>query len=464
MQHIKQKTINQSIVFLGRGLHTGQNVTMKLNPAPENHGVKFQRTDIAGEPIICALADYVTATQRGTTLQSGEVSVSTIEHILSALYGLGVDNVLIRLDGPEVPILDGSSKQYAEEILKCGLKEQSAEKIYFTPKKKIYYKDEASGAEITVLPDEDFSIDLMIDFNSKVLGSQYASFNSNMDYAHEVASSRTFVFLHDVLPLLKNNLIKGGDLQNAIVIVEKPISQEDIDTISGEFKLPKIESIEVGYLNHLQLRFPNECARHKLLDVIGDFSLVGFPVKAKIIANKSGHKINSIVAKIMRNEAMENFKNEIPKFDPNKEPIIDINGIKRLLPHRPPFLMVDRIIELSPERVVGIKNIGVNEGYFIGHFPDEPVMPGVLIIEAMAQVGGILVLSGLEEPERHSTYLAKINGVKFKRKVVPGDVLVIKMVLTIPLRRSIVCMRGEAYVGDKLACEGELIAQVVKNK
>ncbi len=461
---VKQKTINKPVFFSGHGLHTGLKVNMELHPAPDNHGVRFQRTDLSGEPVIEATADYVTATQRGTTLQKGDVVISTIEHILSALYGHGADNVLIKIDGPEVPILDGSAKQYSDELMKCGLKEQTSDRKYFTPKKKICYKDEESGAEITILPDDQFTIDLTIDFNSKVIGNQNISYGAGTDYNLDVAPSRTFVFLHEILPLLKSNLIKGGDLQNAIVIVEKPINKEDIKKIAEEFGIREVEDLGTGYLNHLQLRYPNECARHKLLDVIGDFSLVGFPVKAKIIATKPGHKINTILAKILRNEAMENIKNEIPVFDQNKEPIIDINGIKRLLPHRPPFLMVDRIIEFTSDKIVGIKNIGINEGYFIGHFPDEPVMPGVLIIEAMAQVGGILVLNGLDEPERYSTYFVKIDGVKFRRKVVPGDVLVIKMVIITPLRRSIVCMRGEAYVGDKLACEGELIAQVIKNK
>ncbi|MFA6335210.1 MAG: bifunctional UDP-3-O-[3-hydroxymyristoyl] N-acetylglucosamine deacetylase/3-hydroxyacyl-ACP dehydratase [Bacteroidales bacterium] len=461
---IQQKTIYESLIFFGKGLHTGKQITMEVLPAPENHGIKFQRIDLEGEPLIDALADYVTATQRGTSLQNGEVSVSTVEHILSALYGLGVDNALIKIDGPEVPILDGSSELFAEAILKGGLIEQSAEKRYFTPKRKIYYKEEVSGAEITILPDDEFSVDLMIDFNSKVLGSQYARFDANVDFARDIAPARTFVFLHDILPLIKNNLIKGGDLKNAIVIVEKLIPNEDMDTISREFKIPQIQCLGIGYLNNMELRYPNECARHKLLDIIGDFSLVGFPLKAKIIANKPGHKINTIVAKIMRKEAMENLKKGIPQFDPNKEPVIDINGIKKLLPHRPPFLMVDRIIDMTPDTVVGIKNIGVNEGYFIGHFPDEPVMPGVLIIEAMAQVGGILVLSGCDEPEKYSTYFVKVDKVKFKRKVVPGDMLVIKVCFTAPIRHSIVCMRGEAYIGDTLACEGEMVAQVIKNR
>jgi len=437
---------------------------MEILPAPCNHGIKFQRTDLEGKPIIAALANYVSTTQRGTTLQNGDVSVSTTEHILSALYGLEIDNVLIRLDGPEVPILDGSSKQFADAIVNDGFLEQNIERKYFTPPQRIYYKDEVSGAEITVLPDVHFSVELMIDFNSKVIGKQFAKFDTSTDYSVEVAPSRTFVFLHDILPLMKSNLIKGGDLKNAIVIVEKLIPQDDFDKISKELGISDLNNIGIGYLNNLELRYPNECARHKLLDVIGDLALVGFPIKAKIIVNKSGHKINTIIAKMMRQEALEILENEIPKFDPNKEPVIDINGIKKLLPHRPPFLMVDRIIDISPERIVGIKNIGVNEGFFVGHFPDEPVMPGVLIVESMAQVGGILVMVGLDEPEKYSTYFAKIDKVKFKRKVVPGDILVIKVVYTVPLRRSIVCMKGEVYVGDKLACEGEMVAQVIKNK
>ncbi len=460
---VKQKTIKKTLKFSGKGLHTGRRVTMEVLPAPENHGIKFQRTDLEGKPLVEALADHVSTTQRGTTLQKGDVSVSTVEHILSALYGLGVDNSLIKIDGPEVPILDGSAILFAREISESGLTEQNADKRYFVPREKIYYKDEESGAEITVIPDDTFSIDLTIDFNSEVIGNQSAELNCKSDYTKDIAPARTFVFLHDVMPLIKKGLIKGGDLKNAIVIVEKQIPEEDIETLSREFDIPKEKCLKTGYLNN-DLRYINECARHKLLDVIGDFSLVGFPMKVKIIANKSGHKINTIVAKIIRKEAMESLNNEIPKFDPNKEPLIDINGIKKLLPHRPPFLMVDRITEMTPEYVVGIKNIGVNEGYFIGHFPDEPVMPGVLIVEAMGQVGGILVLSGLDEPEKYSTYFAKFDNVRFKRKVVPGDTLVIKVYFTASIRRSIVCMRGEAYIGDTLACQGDMVAQVIKNK
>ena len=462
---IKQRTLKQSYTFTGKGLHTGRQVTMIVTPAPENHGIKFQRTDLEGQPVMDAIVDYVTSTERGTTLEHGEMRISTIEHILSALAGLGVDNALILLDSSEAPILDGSAKPYTDSFVKDGLVEQAADRKYFEIKEKIYYKDAKSGAELIIIPDDDFSIDLMIDFNSQVLGNQYARFSSKMDYAKEIAPCRTFVFFHEIEPLFKNNLIKGGDLNNAIVILENPVPQEELDRLANLFHSTKLERGPAGYLNHLELRFSNECARHKLLDVIGDFSLIGFPLKAKIIANKSGHQINTHVAKILRKAAKDYFnKQSIPVYDPNAEPVIDINGIKALLPHRSPFLMVDRITEMTADSVVGIKTIGVNEGFFIGHFPDEPVMPGVLIIEAMAQVGGILVLSGLDEPAKYSTYFLKIDGVKFKKKVVPGDVLVFRVVFTAPIRRNIVCMRGEAFVGNTLVCEGEMVAQVIKNK
>ena len=421
----RQKTLNNSYTFEGKGLHTGAHVKMTISPAEENTGIVFHRTDLGEDAVIPAIADYVSNTARGTTLEKGDIRISTVEHVISALAGMGIDNARITLDGPEAPILDGSAKAYAEAFKKDGLKEQEAERAYIPIKEKIYYKDEATGAEITILPDDDLSIDLMIDFNSKVLGKQYARFNSETDYADGIAPCRTFVFFHEIEFLFKNNLIKGGDVDNALVVVENEVPQEDLDRLADLFKVEKLERIPEGYLNHTQLRFDNECARHKLLDLIGK---------------------------------------DIPVYDPTKEAVIDINGIKKLLPHRPPFLMVDKIIELSKEKVVGVKMIGINEGFFVGHFPQEPVMPGVLIVEALAQTGGILVLSGVDEPERYSTYFAKIDGFKFKHKVVPGDVLVLKLTITQPLRRSMVCMKGEAYVGENLVCEGEMMAQVIKNK
>lgn len=462
---INQRTLKQSYTFKGKGLHTGAFVEMIITPAPENHGVKFKRTDLDGEPVIDAVSDFVAPSTRNTTLIKGDISIATPEHILAALFALGVDNALISLNGPEVPILDGSSKPYTDAFMAEGFEEQQTERKIFELKEKIIVRDEQSGAEIAIYPDDEFSAEVMIDFNSKVIGHQFARYKNDTDFVSQIAPCRTFVFFHEIEPLFKNNLIKGGDLNNAIIIAENEVPQSELDRMAELFNVKKLERGAAGYLNHLELNFENECARHKLLDVLGDIALAGFFFKGKIIANKPGHKINTQLASLLRKAAKEYFSKPIaPQFNPNDEPVVDINGIKKLLPHRPPFLMVDRIIEMTPQYVVGVKTIGVNEGYFIGHFPEEPVMPGVLIIEAMAQVGGILVLSDLDEPERYSTYFAKIDGVKFKKKVVPGDVLVIKLTLTAPLRRSIVCMKGEAFVGDTLVCEGEMVAQVIKNK
>lgn len=460
-----QQTIKQVHSFSGKGLHSGVAVNMRLLPAPTNHGVKFCRVDISEKPIIEAIASNVTGTQRGTVLSSGQVSISTVEHLMSALFGLGVDNVLVEVDAPELPILDGSALEYVTIIGKYGFEIQDEPRKYFELKEPIHYKNGDTGSSISIFPDSKFSIDLMIDFNSDVLGTQCASFDSETDYSKEIAPCRTFVFLNDLLPLINSNLIKGGDLNNAIVIARERIEGDQLKKLEEIFGASNKDFIEKGYLNIEKLKYSNECARHKLLDLIGDLALAGVRFKGKIVASKPGHMINSEIAKNIMKMANKSEKDSlIPQFDPNAEPVVDINGIKKLLPHRPPFLMVDRIIQMEKETVVGIKNIGINEGYFIGHFPEEPVMPGVLIIEAMAQVGGILILSDLEEPERYSTYFAKIDNAKFKRKVVPGDVLVIKLHITVPLRRSIVCMKGEVYVGNTLACEADLMAQVIKNK
>lgn len=462
---IHQKTICKSLVFNGKGLHTGLSVTMTIVPAPEGHGIKFQRVDLDEMPIIPAITDYVTATSRGTTLEQNGVKVCTIEHVLAALSAMGVDNALVKIDAPEVPILDGSARLYAQEISKVGLQEQGAPKCFFELKDKISYKDPKSGAEITLLPDSDFSVDLMIDFNSQVLGHQCARYHADVDFSTALAPCRTFVFLHELMPLFNNNLIRGGDLDNAIVIVEEAVSQEELDKIATLFNKPSVSRCPAGYLNHLSLRFSNECARHKLLDLLGDFALIGYPIKAKVIANKPGHALNTAVAKIVRKAAKDFFSKPVaPQVDLNKEPVLDVRAIQKLLPHRAPFLMVDKVVELSQSRVVGIKNVGINEWFFAGHFPLEPVMPGVLIVEAMAQTGGLLVMDGLEEPERWSTYFLKIDGVKFKRKVVPGDTLTLVMEIVTPLRRNVVTMRGMAFVGEQLACEGEYMAQVIKSR
>ncbi|MDP3397587.1 MAG: bifunctional UDP-3-O-[3-hydroxymyristoyl] N-acetylglucosamine deacetylase/3-hydroxyacyl-ACP dehydratase [Bacteroidales bacterium] len=460
-----QQTIKNIYTFSGKGLHTGSYVTMRLIPAPENHGIIFRRTDIEGQPTIEASVDNVKFTDRGTVLEASGTKISTVEHVMSALYALGADNVLIEIDGDEVPILDGSTAPFAEPIASDGLVELSAAKRVFVVKEKIHYKDEATGSEITIFPDDTFSADVMIDFNSKVLGTQFARYTKDTDYTKEIAPCRTFVFMHDLEMLFKNNLIKGGDIDNAIVIAEKPLSNDEIVNLNKIFGSEQIKSVEQGYVNIDEPRFFNECARHKLADLLGDLALSGVKIIGKVSAVKPGHKINTKVAAMIKSAEKENAKlPDIPRYNPDDVPVIDIAGIKNLLPHRPPFLMVDRIIELGHDRVVGIKTIGINEGFFIGHFPDEPVMPGVLIIEAMAQVGGILVLSDLDEPEKYSTYFAKIDNAKFKRKVVPGDVLTIVLTLTAPLRRSIVAMRGEVYVGNALACEADMVAQVIKNK
>lgn len=462
---IKQRTLAKEATLTGKGLHTGVNVTVTFKPAPENHGYKFCRVDLPGKPIIDALADNVTETSRGTTLEQNGATVATIEHVLAAFYGLNLDNVLVDIDGPEAPIMGGSSMMFVEAIKAAGIIEQQADRNYFIVKKKIAYSDEEHGVDLIIYPDDHLSINVLIDYNSKILGNQYAMLNNKNDFEKEIARSRTFVFFHELEPLFKAGLIKGGDLDNAIVILEKEVGQEEIDRIATLFSKPNISTHKEGILNNTALRFANEPARHKLLDLLGDMALVGQHIKGKIVATRPGHYSNTRLAKLVRQEIKKSeSKKEIPEYDPNEEPVYNIDEVKRRLPHRYPFLLVDKVIHIDDTSVVGIKNVTFNEQFFQGHFPNEPIMPGVLLIEAMAQVGGMLVLATVDDPERYSTYFLKIDKVKFKAKVVPGDTLIIKLEMTDVVRRGIVNMYGRTYVGNKLVAEGELVAQVIKNK
>ena len=460
---MKQTTLKGSFSLCGKGLHTGLSLTVTFNPAPENHGYKIQRIDLDGMPVIDAIAENVVDTQRGTVLGKGDIRVSTIEHGMAALYALGINNCLIQVNGPEFPILDGSAIKYIEKIKEIGIDEQNAPKDYYIIRKKIEVKDEATGSSIIILPDEEFSLTAMCSFNSKFINSQFASLDNVANFATEIAPARTFVFVRDIEPLLKANLIKGGDLDNAIVIYEKQISQEQLDQLADMLKVEHRDANNLGYIQHKPLVWENECTRHKLLDIIGDMALIGKPIKGRIIATRPGQTINNKFARQMRRE-IRKHEIQAPIYDPNEEPIMDVNRIRELLPHRYPMQLVDKVIELGATSIVGVKNVTSNEPFFQGHFPQEPVMPGVLQIEAMAQCGGLLVLNTLEEPERWSTYFMRIDDVKFRQKVVPGDTLLFKVDLLAPVRHGISSMKGYVFVGDHIVSEATFTAQIVKNK
>ena len=459
----KQCTLKGSFSLFGKGLHTGLNLTVTFNPAPENSGIRIQRIDLDGQPIISAVAERVADTQRGTVLSQDDVRVSTVEHGLAALYALGIDNCLIQVNGPEFPILDGSAFQYVERINAVGIEEQNAPKDYYIIRHKIEVRDDASGSCITILPDDNFSITVMCSFESKFINSQFATLDDITLFEKEVAPARTFVFVRDIEPLLNANLIKGGDMDNAIVIYERQTTQERLDKLADLLGVPHMDATKLGYIQHKPLMWENECTRHKLLDIIGDMALIGKPIKGRIIATRPGHTINNQFARLMRRE-IRKHEIQAPIYDPNEAAIIDNNRIRELLPHRYPMQLVDKVIELGPNYIVGVKNVTSNEPFFQGHFPQEPVMPGVLLVEAMAQCGGLLVLNTVESPELWSTYFMKIDDVKFRRKVVPGDTLLFKVELLHPLRHGISSMRGYMFVGEQVVAEATFTAQIVKNK
>lgn len=463
MAQEKQRTLKKETHISGIGLHTGKNITIIFKPAPENHGFRFVRTDLENNPILKADIQNVVDTSRGTTIEQSGARVYTIEHVLAALVGLKIDNIIMELDGPEIPILDGSSKLFIALLEEAGTEEQNAEKNYFELKETITYKNEESGTEFIAIPADTFRLSVMVDYGSDVLGSQFAEINNIDEFKTEIAGAKTFAFFHELEYLFKNGLIKGGDLTNALVFVDKAVSQEDLDNMAKLFGKPTVAVTEKGYLNNVALLANNEPARHKLLDVIGDLALIGQPLKAHIIAKKPGHFNNVEFAKLLQKTAFKHKKlAEMPLFDAQSKPVYDINDIMRLLPHRPPFLFVDRVLQITENQIIGSKNVTMNESFFVGHFPEEPVMPGVLQIEAMAQTGGILVLSTVPDPENYLTYFMKIDNVKFRSKVVPGDTIFFKLNLISPIRRGICQMKGIAYVGNKIVMEAEMMAKIVK--
>lgn len=460
---MKQRTLKESFTLSGVGLHTGLDIIVTFNPAPVDHGYKIKRIDLEGEPVIDALAENVVNTLRGTVLGKGNVTVSTVEHALSALYALGIDNCMIEVNSSELPILDGSASEYAKEIQRVGIEEQNKRKDYYIVRKKMEVSDPETGSKLTLLPDDCLCINSFIEFDSTLIPNQSATLECVTDFTTEIAPARTFVFVREIQKLRQAGLIKGGNLDNAIVMYERELPQNELDEIADALNVPHHNAKELGFLNHRKLAFANEPARHKLLDVIGDISLIGKPLKGRIIATRPGHKINNQLARLIRKDIKLN-EVQPPIYEPGTEPVLDNIRIRELLPHRYPFLMVDKIIEMNDNYVVGVKNITTNEPFFTGHFPQEPVMPGVLQVEAMAQVGGIFVLSKLDEPERYSTYFLKIDNVKFRQKVVPGDTLIFRVEMTSEIRRGIATMRGLAFVGDKVVSEADFTAQVIKNK
>ncbi len=459
----KQRTIASSVSVSGTGLHTGVNVTLRFNPAPDNSGIQFKRIDIDGQPVVKADCINVVDTNRGTTIGSNGALVNTVEHVMAAFTGLGIDNAMVEIDNYETPILDGSSRYFTDALIKAGIIEQTEDRKIFTLDKVITFYDKDKKAEMIAIPSDEYKLSVMIDFETEVLSTQNASLDKISDFDKEIANCRTFVFLHELEYLLNNNLVKGGDLSNAIVFVNRVMSQEELDRLAKLFNKPSVKVLNKGILNNLDLHFENEPARHKLLDVIGDLSLIGMPIKAHIIAKKPGHSTNFEFAKIIKQYIVEKEKNRFhPPFDLDKKPLFDINEIKKILPHRPPFLLVDKVMDMDDNHVIGVKNVTMNETHFVGHFPDEPVMPGVLQIEAMAQTGGIFSLKKYPDPENYVTYFLKIDNVKFRNKVVPGDTLVFSLELVSPIRRGLCHMRGTGYVAGKPVIEGEMLAQISK--
>lgn len=460
----KQKTLKAPVSISGIGLHTGKEVNLTIKPAKENTGFVFVRTDLEGHPQVEADVNYVTTTERGTTLEKLGVKIHTTEHLLAALVGLDIDNAILEMNNAEPPILDGSSKFFVEAIEQVGIVEQEQPREYLVVKEVMSYTDPNTGSELTIIPSDHYEVTAMVDFGTKVLGTQNATLKHISDFKEQFASARTFSFLHEIEMLLEHGLIKGGDISNAIVYVDKELTPETTEKLKKAFGKEQVSIRPNGILDNLTLNYPNEAARHKLLDVIGDLALVGVKIKGKVIANKPGHFVNTQFAKKLNRQWKLQKKKNVPDFDLNKTPVYDINGIMKLLPHRPPFLLIDKVLEVSDSHVVGVKNVSMNEPFFVGHFPKEPVMPGVLQIEAMAQTGGILVLANVPDPENYSTYFVKIDKVKFKKKVVPGDTLIFKIELIEPIRRGIVHMQGYGYVGDSVVVEAELMAQVAKTK